>query len=325
MPDVFLTGGTGFIGGSLLDRLVADGRSVRALVRTEDAAAALQSRGVETVLGDITEVDRLATGMAGCATVFHVAGLNAMCLSDPSALERVNVDGTRAVIRAAARCGVDRVVYTSSAAAIGEPAGVIGTESTGHRGSYITSYERSKHLAELVAFEEAASADLDLVAVSPSSVQGPGRTGGTARILIAYLRGRLRVAIDTRMSLVYIDDVVEAHLRAEQVGTPGRRYLVSGWTTTVADAITMLAKATGVEHRVRYLPPWLLGGVGWAIGGWYRIVRRDAPLCPEMVRVLRHGHSCDGGLIEREWGFAYTPPEEWLRRTVEWYRSEGLV
>lgn len=325
VPDVFLTGATGFIGGALLDRLTTDGRSVLALVRSEPASPRLDRTSVDTVIGDITDEDGLSAAMAGCATVFHVAGLNAMCLRDRSALEHVNVDGTMTVIRAAARAGVDRVVYTSSAASIGEPRGTVGIESTVHRGSYITSYERSKHLAELAAFHEAALAGVELVAINPSSVQGPGRAGGTARILLAYLRGRLRFAIDTRMDLVFIDDVVDAHLLAESSGAPGHRYLVSGWTTTVAEAIVMLTTVTGQEHRVRYFPSPLLFGAGWVIGAWCRLILRDAPFCLEMVRMLRHGHAYDGSLIEREWGFSYTPPEEWLARTVEWYRSSGLL
>ncbi len=294
-------------------------------MRSESAADRMRLLNVEPVLGDIRDEDPLAEGMAGCRVVFHVAGLNAMCLHDPSALERVNVDGSRAVVRAAATAGVERVVHTSSAAVIGEPLGTIGTESSLHRGSYLTAYERSKHLAELAAFEEGASTGLDVVAVNPSSVQGPGRTDGTARILLAYLRGRLRFGVDTRMSLVFIDDVVEAHLGAERSGRPGERYLVSGWTATVAEAVALLATAGDLKHRVRYVPLWLLAGAGRAVGGWYRLIGRDAPLCPEMVRTLRHGHKYDGSRIEREWGFRYTPPEEWLARTVEWYRDEGLV
>jgi len=280
---------------------------------------------VEPVLGDIADNDLLADGMAGCRIVFHAAGLNAMCLRDPSALHRINVDGTRAVVGAAAAAGVERVVYTSSAAAIGEPPGTVGTESTPHRGRYLTAYERSKHLAEIAAFEEGASTLLDVIAVNPSSVQGPGRTEGTARILLTYLRGRLRLGVDTRMSLVFIDDVVEAHLVAERSGWPGERYLVSGWTATVAEAVALLAAAADVEHKVRYVPSWMLAGAGRAVGGWYRLIGRNAPLCTEMVRTLRHGHTYDGSRIEQEWGFSYTPPAEWLRETVEWYRDQGLI
>ena len=305
--------------------MLADGRSVRALVRSESAAGRMHRLDVETVLGDISDEDLLVDGMAGCRVVFHVAGLNAMCLRDPSALERVNVDGTRAVVRATVSAGVGRLVYTSSAAAIGEPRGTVGSESTPHRGWYLTAYERSKHLAEIAAFEEGASSGLDVVAVNPSSVQGPGRTDGTARLLLAYLRGRLRIAVDTRISLVFIDDVVEAHLGAERSGVPGERYLVSGWTVTVAEAMALLATAAEVEHRVRYVPARLIAAAGRVVGGWYRLIGRNAPFCTEMVRTLRHGHTYDGSRIEQEWGFSYTPPQEWLARTVEWYRQQGLV
>lgn len=325
MPDAFLTGGSGFIGGAVLEGLVAEGRAVRALARSDESARQLAGAGAEVVRGDLFDERALRAGMDGCGTVFHVAGLNALCLADPAELERVNVGGTRTAVRAAAATGVGRFVYTSSAATIGEPKGVVGTESTDHRGTHLTAYERSKHLAEIAAFEEADRLGVDLVAVNPSSVQGPGRTGGTARILIAYLKGRLRFAVDTRLSLVSIGDTVRAHLLAEQQGEPGERYLVSGWTAAVPDAVALLADITGVERRVRYLPPALLAVVAAIVGGAFRLVGRDAPLCPEMVRALRHGHTYDGSRIEREWGFEYTPPEQWLAKTVEWYREEGLV
>ncbi len=325
MSEVFLTGGTGFIGGALLQRLLADGHSVRALVRSPAAAQAIGQLGADPIIGDVLDPESLRRGAAGCSVVFHVAGLNAMCLGDPSALERVNVGGVRAVVGAAAAEGVERIIYTSSAAAIGEPAGTTGTEATSHRGWYLTSYERSKHLAEVAAFEDSRRLGVDLIAVNPSSVQGPGRIGGTAKILIAYLRGRLRFAVDTTISLAFIDDVVEAHVAAESLGAAGERYLVSGWTVTVSGAIAALAQVDDTRRRVRYISPGVLAATGRLVGGGYRLLRRDAPLCPEMVRVLRHGSSYDGDRIVRDWGFAYTPPVEWLQLTVEWYRDRGIV
>lgn len=274
-------------------------------------------------MGDLDDIG--PSPMAGCRTLFHVAGLSAICLRQPLALEQTNVAGTRKVISAAAQVGIERIVYTSSAATIGEPQGSVGTESTIHRGTYLTAYERSKHLAEVAAFDDAEAAGLDLVAVNPSSVQGPGRTGGTARILISFLRGRLRFAIDTDLSLVFIDDVVDAHIRAEQSGRAGQRYLVSGWTATVAEAVAVFAGVTGIERRVRYLPPRLLGMLAVVTEAGYRLMRRDPPLCPEMVAALRHGHTYDGSRAESELGLRYTPPQEWLARTVEWYRDQGVL
>lgn len=323
--DAFLTGATGFIGGALLDRLLASERSVTALVRTPAVAERLARRGVEPVVGDLLDHHSFAAALAGCRTVFHVAGLNAMCLRDPERLDSVNVGGTRAVVRAAADAGVGRVVYTSSAATIGERRGVVATETTPHRGSYNTAYERSKHRAEVAAFEESDRLGVPLVSLNPSSVQGPGRTGGTARILLAFLRGRLRFATDTSMSLVYIGDVIDAHVAAESRGVAGERYLVSGWTTSVAGAVAQMREVTGQDADVRYLPGWLLEVAGALTGGLWRVARRDAPLCREMVRALRHGHTYDGSRASRELGIAYTPPADWFAETIAWYRSEGLI
>ncbi|HSR16108.1 MAG TPA: NAD-dependent epimerase/dehydratase family protein, partial [Gemmatimonadales bacterium] len=118
MPDVFLTGGSGFIGGALLSRLTATGRSVRALSRSRDADRRIVSLGGEPVTGDLEDTDSLRRAMEGCRTVYHVAGVNRLCLRDPAPMLRANVDGSVNVIRAAADSSIGRVVYTSSAAAI---------------------------------------------------------------------------------------------------------------------------------------------------------------------------------------------------------------
>ena len=119
-----MTGGSGFVGGAILRRLVADGREVHALARSAEAAATVEAAGALAVRGDLFDERTLAEGMRGCNSVFHVAGVNAMCRRDaPEAMLRANVEGAVAVVRAAAAAGVGRVVHTSSAATIGEPKG----------------------------------------------------------------------------------------------------------------------------------------------------------------------------------------------------------
>jgi len=325
-PDTFLTGATGFIGGALLQRLVADGRRVTALVRTPEDVDAVRAAGAEPVRGDVRDPGSLRGGMEGAGVVYHAAGINAFCLRDPSEMMRVNVEGSVNVIRAAAETGVQRVVYTSSAAVIGEAAGTIGTEDSPHRGSHHTWYERSKHEAEIAVLAEAGHLGVDVVSVNSSSVQGPGRTGGTARILIGYLRGKLRFAVDSTLSTVYIDDCVEGHLLAERRGVAGERYLLNGSVLTVREAITLLGDISGVQHRVRYLPPWTAKAAGALAGGVFRLLRRDrAPFCREMAGALVHGHTYDGSRATRELGLPYTDIRWALERTVAWLRAEGLV
>jgi len=309
----------------LLRRLVADGREVRALARTPEGQRLVRSLGAEAVAGDLFDADVLVRGMAGSRAVFHVAGVNAMCLPDPAAMLRANVDGAAGVVRAAAAAGVPRVVHTSSAVTMGEPAGVVATEATPHRGSYLSAYERSKHLGEQAVLEEGRRCGVEVVCVNPSSVQGPGRTGGTARLLIGYLSGRLRWTVDATFSLVFVDDCTRAHLLAAERGVPGERYLVSGATLTVREAVALLGRVAGVGRRVRFLPAWTASAAAALVGGAYRAAGRQAPVCREMARVLRHGAAYDGSRATRELGLAYTPLEEWLRTTAAWYRAEGLV
>jgi dihydroflavonol-4-reductase len=325
VPDVFLTGGTGFVGGALLRRLVAEGRAVRALARTPAGQDLVRSLGAEAVAGDLEDGAALRRGMAGCRVVFHAAGVNAMCLPDPAPMYRANVDGPAAVVRAAAAAGVPRVVHTSSAVTMGEAAGVVATEATEHRGSHLSHYERSKHRGEQAVLAEGARTGVEVVCVNPSSVQGPGRTGGTGSLLIGYLSGRLRWTVDATFSLVFVDDCTRAHLLAERRGVPGERYLVSGATLRVPEAVALLGRVGGVERRVRYLPAWTAVAGATVAGGAWHLAGRQAPLCREMARVLRHGAAYDGSKATRDLGLEYTPLEEWLRATVEWYRAEGLV
>lgn len=325
MTRVFLTGGSGLIGGALAARLVERGDDVQALARSDEAARSLAARGASPVRGDVLDEDALAAGMAGCALLFHVAGVNTMCPDDPARLFHVNVRGAEAAVRAAARAGVPRVVLTSSAASLGEAAGTVGREDSPHRGSYLSVYERSKHEGELAAFAAARRAGVELVSINPSSVQGPGRAGGTGRIMIAYLNGRLRAFVDTTISIVDIADCVEGHLLGAERGRDGERYLLSGATLTSTEALEIVSGISGVHHRVRLLPPPVARAAGTLVEAAFRVRGRTPPVCREMVRTLLHGHRYDGSRAMRDLGLHYTPVAETFRRTIAWAADEGLV
>ena len=249
-----VTGGSGFIGGALVDALVSADRPVRALARSAAAAQALRSRGAEPVTGDVLDPGSLVQAMEGCSVVYHAAGVNTFCLADPTPMERVNVEGSANVIAAAVGTGVSKVIYTSSAAAIGEVPGTVGNESSPHRGWYLSEYERTKHEAEVRVLHDAADRGVNVVCVSPSSVQGPGRLHGTARLLLQYLNGSMKFLVDTRMSFLDIADCTTGHLLAEERGRPGERYVLNGATFTTRELIALVASATGIERRVTWLP-----------------------------------------------------------------------
>jgi dihydroflavonol-4-reductase len=325
MTPVFVTGGSGLIGGALIARLIARGDDVVALARSDAAAAKLQAAGARAVHGDILDEASLVKGMRGCELVYHVAGINTFCPTDPAALFHVNVRGAELAVRAADAAGARRVVLTSSSSALGEARGTVGTEDSPHRGSYMSVYERTKHEGEVAAFAAARRAGTELVAVNPSSVQGPGRAGGTGRIMIAYLNGKLKVFVETRISLVDIDDAVEAHVLAAERGKPGARYLISGATLTSHEALELVSRISGVRHDVRFLPAFVARAAGAGVELAFRARGRKPPVCREMVATMLHGHHYDGSRASAELGLRYTPVEDTFRRTIEWARAEGLV
>ncbi len=322
---VFVTGGTGVIGTALVGRLLERGDDVVALARSDAAATTLQERGATVVRGEGDDEGDLRRGMDGCALVFNVAGINTLCVEDARPMERMNVGGAVAAVRAAARAGVARLVHTSSAATIGEPPGVLGTERTPHRGWYLSTYERTKTEGERAALATSREVGQDLVLVNPSSVQGPGRAGGTGRILLAYLDGRLRVFVRTYVSLVDIDDCVTGHMLAAEHGVAGERYLVNGMTLEITEALALAADVAGVERKPRLLPRRVATTAAAVVERGFKVAGRRPPVCREMVRTLLHGHRYDGSRAERELGLRYTDPRETLRKTVEWARAEGLI
>jgi dihydroflavonol-4-reductase len=325
MTRVFVTGGSGLVGGALVNRLVKDGEDVVALARTDEAAAKLKEAGATPAKGDVLDENALEQGMAGCELVYHVAGINTFCPLDPAPLFHVNVRGAETAVRAAKAAGARRVVLTSSASSLGEVRGTVGSEDSPHRGSYMSFYERSKHEGEVAAFKAAEHAGIELVSINPSSVQGPGRAGGTGRFLIAYLNGRLKAFVDTRISLVDIDDTIEAHILGAHKGTPGERYVISGATITSREALEIVSRISGVKHDVKFLPPQVATVAGTLVEGVSKVRGKKPPVCREMIRTMLHGHNYDGSRATEQLGLRYTPVEDTFRRTIDWAREQGLV
>jgi dihydroflavonol-4-reductase len=323
--DTFVTGGSGLLGGHLITQLVNDRYSVRALARSERSAKAVQDRGAQVVHGDLFDTDALREGMWGADIVFHVAGVNETCSRDPRFMDRVNIDGTAAVIEAASASGVRRVVYTSSAAAIGEQGGMIGTEHTVHSGDHVSNYARSKHLAETKAFDTADRLGVDLVAVNPSSVQGPGRATGSAELLLRSLNAKRPLLVDTTLSIVDIEDCTAGHIGAANHGRAGERYILSGATLCVADAVDLLSTAVGRTINPRWLSEELVRSLGMAGARVAAIVRPSLGICPELITTLLHGHRFDGSRAARELQFSYASASDTINRTVKWFKEQGLI
>lgn len=319
--SAFITGATGVVGRAVLRKLIARGDEVVALVRSEADADVMRGLGVAPVLGDVTTPSGLSDAMWGATTVFHVAGVNEGCPKDRALLDRVNIEGAVNVVEAAAHAGVGRVVLTSSVAAIGEAEGMIGTEHTRHGGTYVSAYARSKHLGEVAARTAAVTAGVDLVTVNPSSVQGPGRSSGSAELIQRVLGSKRPFLVDVAVSVIDIDDCAVGHLLAAEHGEPGERYILSGATLTVAQAVDIINQAAGTDIRPRWISPDFLRTFGLPLS---RLIPSQK-VCPDLIRSLLHGHRYDNSRSIDQLGVAYTQVADTFSRTIEWFRSEGLV
>ena len=320
----FVTGASGFLGRAIVTALIAGGRSVRVLTRSQATAQLLAALGAEPVRGDLRDRASLEAGFAGCEVVYHAAGVNAFCVPDPRPMFAVNIAGSRAVVLAAAAAGVARVVYTSSAATLDVTPAVAGDAHRGAR-RFLSHYARSKYEAEQAVLEASASTGVAVVCVNPASVQGPGRTSGTARLLIGYLNGKLPAAVNGPLNVIDIADCTLGHLLAEERGVPGERYLLCGASMTLRSGLALLSRLTGLTDSPRFLPP----RVALAAAGGIELVARargkHTRFCREMVRTLVEGAPYDGTQPARELGLVYTPIETTMRRTIAWYLEQGLI
>jgi dihydroflavonol-4-reductase len=316
----FVTGASGFLGRSIVEELVAAGRPVRALARSDSSAQRLIALGAEPVRGDLRDRSSLEAGFAGCETVFHVAGANAFCVPDPRPMFEVNVAGSRSVVRAAAAAGVSRLVYTSSAATLDV------APPSGRRGRrFLSDYARSKYEAERAVMEASTTTGLTVICVNPASVQGPGRTSGTARLLIGYLNGKLPAAVDGPLNVIDIADCTRGHLLAEERGVAGQRYLLCGASMTLRTGLALLSRLTGLADPPRFLPAKLALGASACIEVVARIRHKPTRYCREMVRTLIEGAPYDGAPAAKALGLVYTPIEDTMRRTITWYLAQGLI
>jgi dihydroflavonol-4-reductase len=320
----FVSGGSGFVGGGVIRALIANGEIVRALTRSHAAAAAVAALGAEPVNGDLADRSTLAAAMTGSDVVFHVAGVNRICPRDPAELYTTNVEGAATAVQAAADARIARVILTSSSAAIGERAGSVGREDSPHRGTFLSHYERSKFLGERAARAAAEDCGIELITVNPSSVQGPGRMTGSAKILLYAARARTAALLDTSFSIVDVEDCATGHVLAARHGVAGERYLLSGATVTMRSAIELLRRSTGRPHRVAWIPRNVVRAAIPLTGPVARR-REDASVCPAMLRTLLHGHRYDGSKATRDLGLEYRSLEETLSRIVEWYRTNGML
>lgn len=321
-----VTGATGYLGSEVVRLLLAEGRPVRALARSNAAAQRLQAAGVEVARGDVAgDPAGLDRALDGVERVYHLAGVVGHRSRDEARLQAVNVDGARRLLDAAGRAGAGRVVFTSSVAAIG-PAP--DPDHPLDENSWLTAggepdlrYARSKLAGERAA-QAAAEAGLDVVVVNPGFVIGPGDVNRVSSWPVEeYLRGRLRFTVDGGLSYVDARDVAAGHLLAEQRGVAGRRYILTNDEGNLSHRqfFDRVARVTGTRRRTLHAPVGLLAPLA-RIGSALPL---GIPIDDQELRSSAHWWYTTAARARSELGFTTRPLDETIADTAGWLAADG--
>jgi dihydroflavonol-4-reductase len=318
VKPTLVTGASGFIGWHVARMLVEAGHRVRALVRPGSQVREIE---VEAATGDLRDPESLQLAASGCGLVFHVAADYRLWAAHPEELYESNVGGTRNLLEAARKAGVDRVVYTSTVGCIGVPQNGVGDESSPVGIEDMSGpYKRSKFLAEQAALESARNG-LPVVIVNPTAPVGDHdvKPTPTGKIVRDFLKGDMPAFIDTGLNLVDVRDTARGHLLAAEKGKPGERYILGCENLTLAEILSRLARLSGKKAPSVRLPYGLAYAAGVASTAWANITGSEPRVPLDAVRMARKKMFVSHDKAKRELGFDPSSVDGALARAIAWF------
>lgn len=325
----FVTGATGFVGSAVLRCLVDAGQNVRVLVRPNSDRSNLDGIKCEIVVGDLTDPASLRAAVDGCETVYHVAADYRLWVPDPDALNRVNIDGSVALFRAAADAGVSRMVYTSSVATLGiNPDRTPATEETPSTlADMVGEYKRSKFLAEEAVRALVEKDYLPIVIVNPSAPIGPRdiKPTPTGKMILDAAAGKMPAYVDTGLNVAHVDDVAHGHLLAMEKGIVGERYILGGEDMSLCEILIAVAEYAGKRPPSVRIPHDLLMPFAHVAELFGRLFDREPLFTVDGLKMAKKHMYFSAAKAQAELGYAPRPAREALHDAVDWFRDNGYL
>jgi len=327
VKPTLVTGATGFVGWHVARALLERGRPVRALAR--DLGKLRELPEVQPVQGDLRDPASLERAVEGCGVVFHVAADYRLWTREPEEMYRSNVEGTRAMLEAARRAGVERFVYTSTVGCIGVPPDVtlenLGDErSEAFLRDMQGPYKRSKFMAEQVALKFAESG-FPVVIVNPTAPVGDHdfKPTPTGKIVVDFVRGAIPAYTDTGLNMVDVRDVARGHLAACERGTAGERYILGSENLTLQQILETLAGILKRKTPRVQIPYAVAYAAGVASTAWAEITGKEPRAPLDAVRMSRKKMWVHHHKAARDLGYSPGPAADALRRAVVWFQEHG--
>jgi dihydroflavonol-4-reductase len=322
-----VTGAAGFLGSHVARQLVARGEDVRVLMRASSNNRAISDLSLEYVTGDLRDAASLERALRHVKRVFHVAADYRLWAKNPQEIYDSNVGGTKNLLDAAKKAGVEQVIYTSTVATIAVDRPELPSETTDAKlEEMIGHYKRSKWMAEQEV-RRAVREGLPAVVVMPTTPVGPWdwKPTPTGKIILDFLNGKMPGYVETGLNFVGVEECAAGHLLVADKGEIGERYLLGAQNLTLKELLDMLAKITGLSAPGMKIPHGVALGVAYVDTAFSRLIGREPGIPVEGVKIAQHKMFVDCSRAEKELGFEPGSVAAALQRAVRWYQTNGYV
>lgn len=324
-----ITGASGFVGSHIAALLAKQGRPLRLLMRKNSPTDLLKGISYETVEGDLRDYRSIKKAMEDVEYVYHVAALYSFWSKRKDDFKEINVEGTKNVCMAAQREGVEKLVYTSTAGAIGisdDPLRPCDEKTEWKDGWIKDPYVISKREAELVVLSY-VSKGLPAVILNPTGPVGPGdiKPTPTGKMIVDYSRGRMPFSTKAHFSLVDVRDVAKGHYLAEKIGKVGERYILSAQNISTDDLLAWLSLLVGQKIPSIPMPHFMVRGMAPFLEALSYITRKPPMINRSFAKILSQYFWFDATKSQQELGLVYHPVDQAIRDAYEWFKKQGYI
>jgi dihydroflavonol-4-reductase len=324
---ILVTGAAGFLGSHVTRQLSARGADVRVLLRPSSSNRAIADLPLEYVTGDLRDPASLDRALVGIQKVFHVAADYRLWSKRSQDIYDSNVGGTKNLLEAAKRVGVEQFIYTSTVATIAVDRPEPPNEFTDAKlEEMVGHYKRSKWLAEKEVLN-AAKAGFPAIVAMPTTPVGPWdwKPTPTGKIILDFLNGKMPGYVETGLNFVGVEECAAGHILISEKGIVGERYLLGSENLTLKAVLDILSQITGLPA-----PGWKIShrmalGVAYAETAFSRLIGREPQIPVEGVKIAQHMMFVDSSRAPRELGFQAGSVSAAFERAVRWYQANGYI